>query len=77
MLSRLARAADFVTALQAASRQKPASWHSIASIGEAAGITDDPAQLEQAAGDAERAGLVERWSNHVQLTAKGRRLAAE
>ena len=69
----LALAANFVTALQQASRSNPASWRPTASIGKAAGIAD-PAQLEQAARDAERAGLVERWADgsHVLLTAKGR-----
>jgi len=78
MPSRLALAADFVTALQTASRRNPGSWRPIASIGRAAGITD-PDQLEQAARDAERAGLVERWADgtHVLLTAKGRAAAAD
>jgi len=77
MPTRLALAANFVTALQAASRRNPSSWRPVASIGRDAGIAD-PEQLEQAARDAERAGLVERWADgsHVLLTAKGRGVAA-
>jgi hypothetical protein len=77
MPSRLARAANFVTALQAASRSN-AGWRPVASIGRDAGI-DDPVQLEQAASDAEAAGLVERWADgsHAKLTAKGRAAVAD
>jgi len=78
MPDRLARAAAFVTALQAASRRNPNSWRPVSSIGRGAGITD-PDELKQAARDAERAGLVERWADgsHVLLTAEGRGAAAD
>jgi hypothetical protein len=77
MPDRLARAAQFVVALQTASRSN-AGWRPVASIGKAASITD-PAELEQAARDAEAAGLVDRWADgsHVRLTSKGRAAGAD
>jgi hypothetical protein len=76
MPDRLALATAFVAALHSANRKTPGSWRPVASIGKAASITD-PAQLDEAVRDAERAGLVECWTDgsHVRLTTKGRAAA--
>jgi len=76
--SRLALAADFVTALQNASRRNPASWLPAGMIGKAAGI-ENPDELAQAVCDAVYAGLVYRRDDNgcVLLTDKGRAAAAD
>lgn len=75
MSDRLALATVFVAALRAASRSRPQSWRSAASIGKAAGI-EDPAELSRAVRDAVTAGLVYRRveDDVVLLTDKGRLL---
>lgn len=77
MSDRLALATAFVAALHAASRKRPQSWRSVASIGRAAGI-DDSTELARAVRDAVNAGLVYHRADdgHVLLTDKGRLLAA-
>lgn len=78
MPDRLARAARFVVALQAAARKNPQSWRSAHSIGKAAGI-EDPAELGQAVRDAVAAGLIYRQvdDDFVLLTEKGRGVATD
>ena len=73
MSDRVARTAQFVVALQAASRGNAGFWRAAASIGKAAGI-EDPVQLDQAVRDAVAAGLIYRRvdDDFVLLTDKGR-----
>lgn len=78
MPDRLARAAQFVVALQAASHTGGASWRAAGAVGKAAGI-EDPDQLAQAVRDAVAAGLIYRRvdDDAVLLTDKGRGVTAD